>query len=167
MGMLFPSQAVLYLQNQLSNQFGDPSKLAVWAGSSDAAVGFRDSLDASKKKKAPTLGPITLEYLNLIIPDSGDGETPHPDPSNGKSYKRWLIFWHNFRNKFASQYNALIDEVMSVLNLKEPTVQAMKFAAVEAASDAEVGIGIDYYTDLTTGYYTKRFTLWTKNWTQT
>lgn len=76
MGMLFSSQAVVYLQTQLSNEFRDPAQLAKGWGTSDDAVGFREALDASKKKKNPTLAPVTLEYLNLIIPDWGNGDTP-------------------------------------------------------------------------------------------
>lgn len=140
MGMYFDSQAILYLKGRLNAEFAEitvqPAKgLGYWQGNSDDAVEFRDVLDASKRKKAPALGSLTLEYFDMTIPDSPDGELPSgSDPSAGKSYKRWILFWKHFRNKHKRPYDELVTAVHDVLKGSKPAIKSIKFDAVEDAS---------------------------------
>ncbi len=162
MGMYYDSQAVLYLGSRLSAEFAssgaDPAKgLPYWQGSSDEAVEFRAVLDGSTKKKSPALGSITLEYFDMTIPDSVDGEWPGgPDPSSGKSYKRWIIFWKHFRKNHPSIYNRLINSVIEVLNGTASGITSMTFKAVE---DSSTSLSI---TPNSSG--NRAFTLYTAPW---
>lgn len=162
MGMYYNSQAVLYLGSRLSAEFAasaaDPAKgLPYWQGSSDEAKEFRDVLDGSTKKKSPALGTITLEYFDMTIPDSPDGESPgSSDPSAGKSYKRWIIFWKQFRKKNPTIYKKLINSVLDVLNGTAAGITSMTFQAVE---DSSTSLSI---SPNSTG--NRAFTLYTAVW---
>jgi hypothetical protein len=142
MGMLFNSQAIVYLSARLSNEFSanpvfPAMGLAYWQGNGDDAVEFRAALDGSTHKKAPALGSITLEYLDLMIPDSADGESPgNSDPSGGKGYKRWIIFWKQFRKKYPNKYANLVNGILDVLNEAAGTagIRSITFAALEDSS---------------------------------
>ena len=140
MGMYFKSQAVAYLSAQLNAEFAAvavaPAKgLAYWQGASDDATEFRDELDGSWQNKSPALGSITLEYMDLLIPDSNDGETPGgSDPSSGKSYKRWIIFWKQLRKKDKANYKKLVKGVLAVLNKTVAGIKSITFSATEAAA---------------------------------
>lgn len=137
MGMLFNSQAVMYLGARLSAEFAevatDPAKgLSYWKGSSDEAKELRDALDGSWQHKVPALGSITLEYFDMTIPDSGDGDSPgSSDPSTGKSYKRWIIFWKDLRKKDKVTYKKLVKGVLEVLDGSKPAIKSITFTALE------------------------------------
>lgn len=140
MGMLFPSQAVVYLGARLSAEFAavavSPARgLSYWQGSSDDAEEFRAALDGSLQKKSPALGSITLEYFDLLIPDSADGDAPTgSDPSSGKSYKRWIIFWKDLRKKDKANYKKLVNGVLEVLVGSVPAIKSITFSSTEDKS---------------------------------
>src|ERR1700730_13882296 len=140
MGMLFNSQAIIYLGARLSAEFAAAANppangLAYWKGNSDDATEFRDVLAGPTQKKAPALGSMTLEYFDMTIPDSSDGESPgSSDPSGGKSYKRWIIFWKQFRKKYPAKYKKLVNGVLDVLNGTTPNITYITFQAVEDSS---------------------------------
>lgn len=137
MGMLFNSQAVMYLGARMSAEFAEiatsPAKgLNYWKGASDEAKELREALRGSVQKKAPALGSITLEYFDVLIPDSADGEAPVPDPSSGKSYKRWIIFWRDLRKKDKVNYTKLVNGVLDVLTGGAPAISSITFSATES-----------------------------------
>lgn len=139
MGMLFNSQAVMYLGARMSAEFAEvataPAKgLSYWKGNSDEAKEFRDALDGSWQNKVPALGSITLEYFDILIPDSADGDTPASDPSAGKSYKRWIIFWKDLRKKDKPNYKKLVKGVLNVLDGTTAGIKSITFSAVESNS---------------------------------
>jgi hypothetical protein len=137
MGMLFKSQAVLYLGARLSDEFAATASppaqgLKFWQGASDEAVEFRDALDASMQKKAPALGSITLEFLDMTIPDSADGDSPgSSDPSTGKSYKRWIIFWKRLRKNDSANYKKLVKGVLDILLNPASPIKSITFEGME------------------------------------
>lgn len=136
MGMLFKSKAVLYLAERMNAEFAEnavaPAKgLAYWQGTSEDATEFREALDGSWQNKVPALGSITLEYFDLLIPDSPDGENPDIDPSSGKSYKRWIVFWRDLRKKDKATYKMLVKSVLQVLNGKATAIKSITFSATE------------------------------------
>jgi hypothetical protein len=161
MGMLFNSQAVVYLGARLTSEFAQvpvelAKGLAYWQGNSDEATEFREALKGTTTKKAPALGSLTLEYFDMTIPDSGDGDTPgDSDPSAGKSYKRWIIFWKRFRKKHNAEYKKLVKAVLDVLEGNAPNIKSITFFALEDAS-AKV--------DLTDHGSERRITLYTPVW---
>jgi hypothetical protein len=161
MGMLFNSQAVVYLGARLTAEFAEavvePAKgLAYWQGNSDDAREFRDVLEGSTRNKAPALGSITLEYFDMTVPDSGDGESPSSsDPSGGKSYKRWIVFWKQFRKKHNAQYKKLVDGVHDVLTGNVHGITRITFNAVE---DASARVKVDDFGS------ERRITLYTPVW---
>src|SRR5262249_39566064 len=113
----------------------DPAKgLSHWKGSSDEAKEFRAALDGSWQNKVPALGSITLEYFDMLIPDSSDGDAPASDPSSGKSYKRWIIFWKNLRKKDKVSYKKLVKGVLDVLDGTTSGIKSITFFATEDAS---------------------------------
>lgn len=141
MGMLFNSQAVLYLGARMSAEFAQiasaPAKgLSYWKGTSADAKGFRAALVASLPDTAPALGSITLEYFDMLIPDSADGDGPgstlSSDPSSGKSYKRWIIFWKDLRKKDKPCYAKLVKGVLDVLNGTVAGIKSITFSATES-----------------------------------
>lgn len=139
MGMLFNSQAVMYLGARLSAEFAEiavaPAMgLTYWKGSSAEAKEFRDALDGSWQNKVPALGAITLEYFDILIPDSADGDSPGSDPSSGKSYKRWIIFWKDLRKKDKANYKKLVKAVLEVLDGSKPAIKSITFTATEDAT---------------------------------
>lgn len=167
MGMMFESQALIYIKTRLNQEFAPnglpPAKgLPYWQSGDDDAVEFRDALRGSTQKKAPALGSITLEYIDLLIPDSTDGNTPAPDPSSGKSYKRWIIFWKKFRKKHPNSYKVLIDKILEVLEGHEPNIVGLLFQAIETDNDGDVGTGYEDI-DLPAGTF-RRMTIVTKSW---
>jgi len=134
MGMLFNSQAVYFLSARLNAEFSQnpiaPAKgFAFWSGNTTPAVHFRAALLASKNS-GPAIGLLTLQYFDQFnIPDSHDGEIPGgADPSAGRSYKRWIIFWHRLRDNYAGVYNDVVDLVYNPLNAPGG-VQALMFTA--------------------------------------
>jgi hypothetical protein len=138
MGMLFNSQAVVYLGGRLTAEFAEiataPAKgLTYWKGTSAEAKEFRDALDGSWQNTVPALGSITLEYFDVLIPDSLDGEGPPPtsDPSAGKGYKRWIIFWKDLRKKDKASYKKLVKGVLNVLDGTTTGINSITFAAKE------------------------------------
>lgn len=164
MGMLFNSQAVVYLGARMSNEFAEvasaPAKgLSYWKGTSANAKGFRGALIASLPDTAPALGSITLEYFDMLIPDSVDGDGPgsslSSDPSSGKSYKRWIIFWKDLRKKDKVNYAKLVNGVLSVLNGTAASIKSITFSATESN-----GIKVDI-TDKGTN---RIITLFTPKW---
>lgn len=137
MGMLFNSQAVMYLGARMSAEFAEvatvPAKgLSYWKGTSVEAQEFRDALDGSWQNKVPALGSITLECFDILIPDSGDGEVPSSDPSAGKSYKRWIIFWKDLRKKDKANYKKLVKGVLNVLDGTVTGIKSITFSATES-----------------------------------
>ena len=71
----------------------------------------------------------------MTIPNSADGEVPQgSDPSAGKSYKRWILFWKHFRKKHNAGYKKLVKGVLDVLEGSAPNITRIKFSAVEDAS---------------------------------
>ena len=145
MGMLFNSQAVMYLGARMSAEFAEvataPAKgLSYWKGTSAEAQEFRDALDGSWQNKVPALGSITLEYFDILIPDSGDGEVPSTDPSAGKSYKRWIIFWKDLRKKDKASYKKLVKK--GVLEVLDGTVTGIKSITFSATESNSISVGI-------------------------
>jgi len=140
MGMLFNSQAVVYLGARLTAEFAEqPAELArglaYWKGNSDEATEFREALKGTTSKKAPALGSLTLEYFDMTIPDSTDGEAPgNADPSAGKSYKRWILFWKYFRKKYNAEYKKLVKAVLDVLDGTVSGIKSITFVALEDSS---------------------------------
>ena len=139
MGMLFNSQAVKYLGARMSAEFAEVAVspamgLSYWKGASEEAKEFRDALDGSWQNKVPALGSITLEYFDILIPDSADGDAPGSDPSSGKSYKRWIIFWKGLRKKDKASYKKLVKAILDVLSGGAPAIKSITFTATEARS---------------------------------
>jgi hypothetical protein len=163
MGLMFTSQAVGYIQIILSQKFNHlPGGLDEWQ--SDDGAAFRDALTNSKDPANPALGQVTIDHLNLDIPDSNNGEGPDDGQGQGQSGRRWVIFWRRFRKKFPLQYNLLVDEVLKVLRMNEPAVKGMNFSAIEAQSNSDVGLTISYRQLYGQNY--KVFCLQTKPWHQ-
>jgi hypothetical protein len=143
MGMLFNSQAVYFLSARLNAEFSQnpvaPAMgFAYWSGNAAHAVAFRAALLASKAG-GPAIGLITLEYFGQFnIPDSHDGEIPAgADPSAGRSYMRWVIFWRRLRHNYSGVYNNVVDLVYNPLNAPGG-VQALMFTANQGNNPAAV-----------------------------
>jgi hypothetical protein len=128
----------MYLGARMNAEFAEiaiapANGLNYWKGTSAEAKEFRDALLASGQNTAPALGSITLEYFDILIPDSldGDGPAPGSDPSSGRGYKRWIIFWKDLRKKDKPSYRKLVRAVLDVLDGTVAGIKSITFAAIE------------------------------------